>query len=199
MVVETNAEHLVAFAFMPVGTGEELAPGIDHLVVIGDVGLDGQAHVAIDVGQTSEHLHAGLAAGVALLDRHVDLFWLIVRIILTVTERGRHPVDCGQEAKVCEPGSLERLARSEPALGADPDPEIVIRLEQRVDQRFTDVVAQRVDNAFAETVARQCGGRRVSLRGLGVVTQLGHRQPRLVLGAQTQSQPWARRRCCACR
>ena len=94
MVVETDAEHLVAFALVPVGTGEEVAPRINHLVVIGDVGLDGHAHVAIDVGQTSEHLHAGLATGVALLDRHVDLFRLVVRVVLAVAERRRQPVDC---------------------------------------------------------------------------------------------------------
>jgi hypothetical protein len=43
---EADAEHLVGLALVPVGAGEHRHPRVDHEVVVGEIGLERDAHVA---------------------------------------------------------------------------------------------------------------------------------------------------------
>ena len=97
MTVEADPEHLVALTLVPVGAGEHRAPGVDGEVVVGDVGLDGDADVSVDIDEAGEHLESGVAAGDALTDLGVGLDGLGSRVVLALAVRRRHPVEPGEE------------------------------------------------------------------------------------------------------
>ena len=117
MAVEADAEHLVALALVPVGAREDRGPGVDGERLVGDVGLDGDADVAVEVDETGEHLEAGVAAGDALADLGVGLLRLGGRVLFALAVRRRQPVEPGDETEEREPGSLQRFGGLAPRVG----------------------------------------------------------------------------------
>ncbi len=178
MTVEADAEHLVAFALVPVGAGEHGGPRVDGEVVVGNVGLDRDADVAIEVDEAGEHLEPGVTAGDALADLGVGLDGLGSRVVFTLAVRRRQPVETGEEREPREPRGLQGLGGRTPRVGAHADPQIVVRRDVRVDDGVADPAAQVVDDPFAEPVTRQC--RCVLRLGRAPVTQWVHHPPRSV-------------------
>ena len=201
MAVEADAEHLVALALVPVGTGERSGPRVDdgHRIAfrVGHVGLDRDADVAVQVGEPGEHLHAGLPAADTLLDRHVDRFLLDRRILFALAVRRRHPVDGRQEREPGEAGRFQRRTRLGPRVGRDAHEQVVVRDDVEVDQRVADAIAEVVDDAFAEPVAGKRLRRlaRVVVRSRVGVTQWGHRPPRSVGAGHARGSAAGRSRC----
>jgi hypothetical protein len=152
VAVEPDAVHLVTFTLVPVGAGEHRRPRVDHGRVVGNVGLDGHADVALEVGETGEDLHARLTTGHALADLGVERLGLGGRVILALAVRRGHPVDTRQEAEERETRRLQCDAGLTPCVGADTDPEIVVRGDVGVDDRVADAATQVVDDALAQSV-----------------------------------------------
>ena len=95
--------------------------------LVGDVGLDGDADVAVEVDETGEHLEAGVATGDALADLGVGFLRLGGRVLFALAVRRRQPVEAGDETEEREPGRLERLGGLAPRVGPDADPQVVVR------------------------------------------------------------------------
>ena len=191
MPVEADPEHLVALALVPVGAGVDRRPRVDDRGVVGDVGLDRDADVTVEVDHAGEHLQARLAPGDTLADLGVGLDRLGGRVVLALAVRRRQPVDGGQEAEEREAGGLQGLAGLAPGVGADAHPQVVVRCDVGVDERVADARPQIVDDPLAETVARErerfVGDGCVGGRLRGLITQWGHHPPRSARG-------WQRRR-----
>ena len=181
MAVEPDSEHLVGFTLVPVGTGVVRNPG-RHRHRLGHVGLDRDTDVAFEIGDPGEHLEAGLAARIALLDLGVGFGRLGVGVVLALAERRRHPVERRQEAEVLEPLGLERSCGEPPCLGGDPHPQVGLRDQVGVEQVLAEIGSQIIDDALAEAVTRQLCG----LLG-GGVTQSDHRRRR---SAREPARTW---------
>ena len=107
---EGDAEHLVGLPLVPVGAGVDGEPRLDRHRVVGDVDLQRDADVALEVGDPGEDLEAGLATGHALADLGAALGRRLGRVVLAAAVRRRHPVDRRQVAEVLEAHRVERLA-----------------------------------------------------------------------------------------
>ena len=159
VAVEGDAVHLPRLTLVPVGTGVDRDPAGDREIVVGKVDLQGDAEAVDDVVDPSEDLEAGLAAGDTLLDGRVDLGGLVVAElevdlgVHVATERRRHPVDGRQEVEVleAEPG-VEVLARGDPGVAGDADPQIVAGRQVGADEAVAEFALERREQTFAGLV-----------------------------------------------
>ena len=156
MTGERDAEHLPRLPLVPVRAGVDGHPALDHQRV-GDVGLQRHGDVALQVADPGEQLEPRLTARVALPDRVVALGRRLRRVVLAPAERRRHPVDGRQEAEVVEAERSGSDCRRHATRRSDAQPQVVARLQVRVDEGITERVAELVDDAGAQAVARQRG------------------------------------------
>ncbi len=68
-------------------------------MVVGNVGLDRDADVAVEVDEAGEHLESRVATRDALADLGVGFLRLGRRIVLALAVGRRQPVETGEEAR----------------------------------------------------------------------------------------------------
>src|SRR4051812_27816656 len=126
---EGDPEHLVGLALVPVRAGVDRYPAVDDGVVVRNVGLQRDAEVLLQVGDSGEHLHPRVATGNTGTGAGVPFRRRLRRIVFAPSVRTWAPVDGRKEAEVVaaddvasampaarQAAPLTRIQRSSPGL-----------------------------------------------------------------------------------